>query len=120
MIEKARSKTLSQKDRVAHKEAPRVRAGNPRNPRNPGDEVPLPPGARKTHPPAARAGAPGAPLPPGPEQRREMIERAAYFNAMARGFGASDPAGPLRDWLQAEALVDHFLGQVVDLKRPVR
>jgi hypothetical protein len=120
MIEKARSKTLSQRDRVAHKEAPRVRARNPRNPRNPGEAVPLPPGARTAHPPTARSGALAAPLPLGPAQRREMIERAAYFNAMARGFVADDPDGPLRDWLQAEALVDHFLSQVVDLKKPVR
>lgn len=116
MVEKTRANTLSQKDRVAHKEAPRVRAKNPRNSRSPGDEVSLPPAARKTRPPAARRSGAAAPLVVALVKRQEMIERAAYFNAKARGF-ASDPDGPMRDWLQAEAMVDHFLKCVEEMKR---
>lgn len=46
MIEKARNRTLSQKDRVAHKTPPRVRPANPRNPRRRGAASPLPASVR--------------------------------------------------------------------------
>lgn len=36
-------------------------------------------------------------------ERRKMIEEAAYFRALARGFG---PGDPLEDWLSAELEID--------------
>ena len=39
------------------------------------------------------------------EQRRKMIEEAAYFRAQQRGFAGD----PMRDWLEAEAEVDRKL-----------
>jgi len=38
-----------------------------------------------------------------PEQRAELIARAAYFRAQNRGF---EPGDELSDWLAAEAEVD--------------
>ena len=40
------------------------------------------------------------------EQRRYMIEEAAYYLAEQRGFQGGDP---LEDWLAAESEVDHRL-----------
>ncbi|MBI2961531.1 MAG: DUF2934 domain-containing protein [Betaproteobacteria bacterium] len=42
----------------------------------------------------------------GPEDRRHMIEVAAYFRAERRGFAAGTPE---QDWLEAEAEVDRML-----------
>jgi hypothetical protein len=39
------------------------------------------------------------------EQRRKMIEEAAYFRAQQRGFAGD----PMRDWLEAEVEVDRQL-----------
>ena len=40
------------------------------------------------------------------EQREHMIAEAAYYLAEHRGFQGGDP---VRDWLQAEAEIDHRL-----------
>ncbi len=45
-------------------------------------------------------------FPPG--RRHELIAKAAYFRAQARGFG---PGGDLDDWLAAEAEVDQRLAE---------
>jgi hypothetical protein len=42
----------------------------------------------------------------GAEQRRHMIEEAAYYLAEQRGFQGGDP---LQDWFAAESEVDHRL-----------
>jgi hypothetical protein len=42
-----------------------------------------------------------------PEEREQLIARAAYFRAEKRGF---EPGHELEDWLQAEAEVDASLG----------
>ena len=49
---------------------------------------------------------PGLPLSVTPEERRRMIESAAYARAERRGFVAGDP---MDDWLQAESEVDSRL-----------
>jgi Protein of unknown function (DUF2934) len=38
-----------------------------------------------------------------PEQRRKMIEEAAYYRALERGFEGGDP---IEDWLNAELEID--------------
>ena len=38
-----------------------------------------------------------------PEQRQKMIEEAAYYRALARGFEGGDP---FEDWLSAELEID--------------
>ena len=43
-----------------------------------------------------------------PEQRREMIEEAAYFRAERRNFQGGDPVA---DWLSSEKEVDGLLSQ---------
>ena len=43
---------------------------------------------------------------PAAEQRHHMIEEAAYYRAQRRGFAGGDP---MRDWLEAEAEIDHIL-----------
>lgn len=45
-----------------------------------------------------------------PDEREQMIEEAAYFRAQQRGFHGDER---LRDWLEAEALVDDMLKRVV-------
>jgi hypothetical protein len=49
-----------------------------------------------------------------PEQRRTMIEQAAYYRAEKRGFA---PGGELEDWLWAEAEIDRALGEPALLER---
>ena len=49
---------------------------------------------------------PSFPLSVTPEERRRMIESAAYARAERRGFVAGDP---MDDWLQAESEVDSRL-----------
>ena len=44
------------------------------------------------------------------EERLEMISEAAYYRAEARGFS---PGDQLRDWLEAESLVDEMLNEAV-------
>ncbi len=50
--------------------------------------------------------------PPKPEYtpatHREMVAVAAYYRAERRGFA---PADPTADWLEAEAEIEHLLGQ---------
>jgi hypothetical protein len=41
-----------------------------------------------------------------PEERRQMIEQAAYFRAQQRGFSGGDP---LEDWLVAEREINRLL-----------
>lgn len=45
-------------------------------------------------------------LPVEFDERRRMIEEAAYFRAERRGFAGGDP---VTDWVQAEAEVDALL-----------
>lgn len=56
--------------------------------------------------PAAVRSAPAGTVIP-PEEREQLIARAAYFRAEKRGF---EPGHELEDWLQAEAEVDASLG----------
>lgn len=44
--------------------------------------------------------------PVTPEQRQQMIEEAAYYEAERRGF---TPGNAIDDWLAAEALVDNII-----------
>lgn len=41
-----------------------------------------------------------------PEQRKQMIEEAAYYRAESRGFHGGDP---LQDWLEAEAEIERMM-----------
>ena len=41
-----------------------------------------------------------------PEERLEMIAEAAYYRAEQRGF---DPYDQVKDWLEAEKIVDEML-----------
>jgi hypothetical protein len=41
-----------------------------------------------------------------PEERRQMIEQAAYFRALQRGFDGGDP---VEDWLMAEREINRLL-----------
>jgi len=50
-----------------------------------------------------------------PEDRRQMVEMAAYFRAESRGF---EPGHEVEDWLAAEAGVDLILLAVPE-GRPV-
>ena len=43
------------------------------------------------------------------ERRQQMIAEAAYYLAEHRGFQGD---GALQDWLQAEAEIDHRLGEM--------
>jgi len=45
-----------------------------------------------------------------PEERTQMIEEAAYYRAKQRGFHGDEH---LRDWLEAEEIVDGMLKRVV-------
>lgn len=47
-------------------------------------------------------------MPVTPEQRYQMITKAAYFCAEKRGFVGGDPA---LDWLEAEAEIDRIIQQ---------
>ena len=40
------------------------------------------------------------------QERQQMIEETAYFRAKERGF---DPSDVLRDWFEAEKIVDKYL-----------
>jgi Protein of unknown function (DUF2934) len=42
-----------------------------------------------------------------PEQRRRLIEEAAYYRALERGFEGGDP---VEDWLSAELEIDAKYG----------
>lgn len=55
-------------------------------------------------PAAARKAPAGAVIPP--QEREQMIARAAYYRAERRGFA---PGYELEDWLEAEAEVDASL-----------
>jgi hypothetical protein len=44
-----------------------------------------------------------------PDERKLMIEEAAYYRAQRRGF---DPADQLSDWLEAEVEVDKLLRKI--------
>jgi len=46
------------------------------------------------------------------EQRRKMIEEAAYFRAQQRGFAGGDPS---RDWVEAEREIDAMLAEETGL-----
>jgi hypothetical protein len=46
------------------------------------------------------------PVPVSPEQRRRMIQDAAYFRAEQRDFSHGDP---VQDWVEAELEVDRLL-----------
>ena len=52
---------------------------------------------------SAPTGARRGRRPPGPEHRRELIERTAYFLSERRGF---DPRWDVENWLEAERQVD--------------
>ena len=52
--------------------------------------------------------APAKTVKVSPEQRREMIEEAAYFRAERRNFQGGDPVA---DWLSSENEVDELLSQ---------
>ena len=41
-----------------------------------------------------------------PDQRKHMIEEAAYYRAESRGFRNGDP---LQDWLEAEAAIERMM-----------
>jgi len=45
-----------------------------------------------------------------PDERIQMIEEAAYYRAKQRGFHGDES---LRDWFEAEAIVDAMLERVV-------
>lgn len=45
-----------------------------------------------------------------PEERYQMIEEAAYYRAQQRGFHGNEH---LRDWLEAEAIIDSLLRRAV-------
>lgn len=57
----------------------------------------------------------GAPTPTvAPEERRHMIEEAAYFRALRRGFDGGDPVD---DWLAAEREINRMLPSPQQQKR---
>jgi hypothetical protein len=69
-----------------------------KNPRTPAERRRVP---RKDFP--ARKSAVGYPNFVDPQQRAELIAKAAYYRAMHRGFA---PGHEAADWLAAEAEVD--------------
>lgn len=71
--------------------------------------------AAATAPGPRKAAATDAQAVVTPEDRRRMIEAAAYFRAERRGFG---PGHELADWFAAEAEVDLILLAVPE-GRPV-
>ena len=70
--------------------------------------------AKKSH--ASKASAkprsPARKLHGNGEERRHMIETAAYFHAQKRGFTGGDP---VMDWLEAEAEIDAMFKLEPDL-----
>ncbi len=64
------------------------------------------PVAPRPAPLAFKPAAPPKPRPVSPEQRRKMIEEAAYFRAEKRGFAAGFE---LRDWEESEKQIDAML-----------
>lgn len=62
---------------------------------------PAPASAEKAARPRARR-----PATVSPEERLRYIAEAAYYIAERRGFAGG---GPLDDWLQAEAQIEHLL-----------
>jgi Zinc-ribbon containing domain/Protein of unknown function (DUF2934) len=64
---------------------------------------------------ASTTASPGTPAPTvAPEERRHMIEEAAYYRAQQRGFDGGDP---VEDWLAAEREINRMLPSPQQQKR---